>query len=283
MDSNLENLIKNNRDIPKNFVELKDVFGDGNCYFRVLSLYYTDDQNNYQIFQQIIYESAKRNKSEFASFFHDDESQIDEVLENMKYDNYIETIKKDGFYARNLEIALSSIIFKLNISLYIETDENKNEYKHFTNIWYDINDKNYEIILILFSNNNHYSLLSYFNKDNKGNDKNNINTFNDLTNSNIKFNKTNYENKKNFIINNNKLCSIKNNVNYYDNIYNYLLSYNLNTINGKTNWKKVFYPKELKDKNIKKTLLDKRRQNFRITCSNYILKENNNLYYKKKY
>ena len=49
MDSNLENLIKNNRDIPKNFVELKDVFGDGNCYFRVLSLYYKDDQNNYHI------------------------------------------------------------------------------------------------------------------------------------------------------------------------------------------------------------------------------------------
>lgn len=68
----------------------------------------------------------------------------------MKYDNYIEKIKKDGFHAGNSQITLANIIFKLNISLYKLSDEKENEYKHFTNIWYEINDKNYELILIFF-------------------------------------------------------------------------------------------------------------------------------------
>ena len=38
----------------------------------------------------------------------------------MKIDNYIEEIKNDKFYAGNIELAVSSILFNLNISLYIE-------------------------------------------------------------------------------------------------------------------------------------------------------------------
>ena len=40
--------------------------------------------------------------------------------------------------------------------------------------------------------------------------------------------------------------------------------------------------KEINNKTIKKSLLDKRRQNFRIHVLYYILKDNNNLYYRKK-
>ena len=143
MDTNLESIIKNNKDIPKKYVQLKEVNGDGNCFYRVLARYYTDDQNNHNIFRQIIYESAKVNKEEFKLFFKDDESQIDEVLVNMKYDNYVEEIKRDGFYAGILELGLASIIFKLNISVYVITEQNTNVYKHYTNIWFDINNKTY--------------------------------------------------------------------------------------------------------------------------------------------
>ena len=74
-----------------------------------------------------------------------------------------------------------------------------------------------------------------------------------MANSKINLKRENFKKNKNFISNNNnKLCSIKNNIDYYDNICNYLLSYKINTINGKTNWKKIFYPKELKDNNLKK-------------------------------
>ena len=75
---------------------------------------------------------------------------------NIKYDNYIEEIKNDKFFAGNFEIAISSLLFDLNISIYKLEDESNNEYTHFTNIWKDINNKNFSLLLVLFENNNHY-------------------------------------------------------------------------------------------------------------------------------
>ena len=37
----------------------------------------------------------------------------------MKIENYIEEIKNDQFFADNIELAISSILFNLNKSLYI--------------------------------------------------------------------------------------------------------------------------------------------------------------------
>ena len=200
----------------------------------------------------------------------------------MKYDNYVEEIKRNRFYAVILEFGLESIIFKLNISVYISNEQNNNVYKHFTNIWCDISDKNYNIILIFYSNNNHYDLLTSYKEACKSKGKNILANYKNISNDKITFNKVKFTKNYKFNFNNNKLYSIKKNCYYYDNILNYLLSYKINTINGKTNWRKIVYPKELNDKSIKKSLLDKRRQNFRTTCSNFILKDNNNLYYRKK-
>jgi hypothetical protein len=83
------------------------------------------------------------------------------------------------------------------------------------------------------------------------------------------------------IISDNKICSINGDKNYYENVYNYLASFNANTINGKTKWKNILYPDDLFKKEDKKTLKDKRRRAFRNKCSNYIL-INNKLYYKKQ-
>lgn len=42
----------------------------------------------------------------------------------MKYENYIELIKNEGFFAGNIEMGTASILFNLNISFY-KLDENK--------------------------------------------------------------------------------------------------------------------------------------------------------------
>jgi hypothetical protein len=59
-----------------------------------------------------------------------------------------------------------------------------------------------------------------------------------------------------------------------------MASKNINSKEGKKNWKKLIYPKDIFDANDSKILKDKRRQNYRITCSNYKL-INNTLYYGK--
>ena len=78
----------------------------------------------------------------------------------MKRENYIEKIKNDQFFAGNIELAVSSILFNLNISLYINENEEDNYYTHYMNIWKDINDESNEIMIVLFSNDEHYYLLS---------------------------------------------------------------------------------------------------------------------------
>ena len=61
----------------------------------------------------------------------------------------------------------------------------------------------------------------------------------------ININKEKIDIKKEILIKNNKLCSYSygKDKDYYDNIYNYIVSIEINTKEGKTNWKKVVYPK----------------------------------------
>ena len=57
----------------------------------------------------------------------------------------------------NIEIAIASILFILNISLYELINETDTSYTHYTNIWKDINDPSFEIMVVLFSNHNNFS------------------------------------------------------------------------------------------------------------------------------
>ena len=80
------------------------------------------------------------------------------------------------------------------------------------------------------------------------NDKNNFININEIKNLyKPKAENLNLEKLKENLINKNKLCGIKNNNLYYDNIYNYLISFEINTTNNKTKWKNVLYPKDILD------------------------------------
>lgn len=43
--------------------------GDGNCYFRTLSLYFTQAQPYYEFFREQIYNGAKENLNDIKEFF----------------------------------------------------------------------------------------------------------------------------------------------------------------------------------------------------------------------
>ena len=78
----------------------------------------------------------------------------------------------------------------------------------------------------------------------------------------------------------NAYVKIKDNINYYDDIYNFLFSKKRNTKEyNKINWKNVIYPAELN--NIKeKVKKDKKKQNFRELANKYVLDNNNVLFIK---
>ena len=139
MTEEIISLIKNNQDIPKNQIKLHYINKDGNCWYRLLSKYYTNDEKYYKTFRQIIFESAKNNKELLAPFFLNSEEGVDNVIINIKLEHYIDKIREDSFYAGNIELAISSIIFNLNISIYTSENDEDTVYKHFTNIWKNIN------------------------------------------------------------------------------------------------------------------------------------------------
>ena len=159
MENTILSLIKVNANIPRNLIKVIEIKKDGTCSYRTLSLFFTGDENEYKI-QAINLWSSKNNKTLFTAFFLPPEEGLDDIIVNRKYDNYIEEIKQDGFYAGNIELAITYILFNLNISVYRLLNDQDTIYTHYTNIWKDINDKKYKFILILFSGNNHYLLMT---------------------------------------------------------------------------------------------------------------------------
>ena len=58
----------------------------------------------------------------------------------MKIENYIEEIKNDQFFAGNIELAASSILFNLNISLYINENARRDSMFYTFVSGYSVND-----------------------------------------------------------------------------------------------------------------------------------------------
>lgn len=98
------------------------------------------------------------------------------------------------------------------------------------------------------------------NKDNT----NKINNFNLNFRDNILNNKSL---KESFF--SNKYVKVNEQYSYYEDIFNYLKSFKINTEeNNKTKWKNAIYPK-LYEEDEKKSIEDKKRHNFRIKYNSY--------------
>ena len=275
-------LIINHKKLDKDLFEVKDVDGDGNCYFRTLSLHFTQEQSYYQFFREQIYNAAKENLKDLKEFFISDEK--DEIIGNNKIEGYVNKIKDNYFFAGNIEIYITTKIFNLNIVVYerSNTNEDFTQYALFT-----LGTSTKEFILINFENHNHYNLLI------EKIIKVDINTFDKnkaaINQNDFKFNKTDeniipklyFQSEKNK--DNSIYIYLGNNKNYYENLYRYLLSYEkakFVTIDKETriHWDKLQYPKDLFNVSTKQKIKDKKKYNYRMKALNYTI-ENKILYF----
>ena len=95
--SDIYTKIKEHKEISKDLLEINNVERDGNCFYRTLSLYFTNDEMHYAFFREQIYSAAKNNIIELKEFFIEDKN--DPILANNKIEAYIDQIKENKFFA----------------------------------------------------------------------------------------------------------------------------------------------------------------------------------------
>ena len=272
-----ENL-KNHKPLKKDLVNEYEVIGDGNCYYRVLSLYFTNDESYFNFFREQIYFSAKDNINLLKEFFINDKN--DEILCDNKLKGYINKIKDNKFFAGNIEIYLTTKIFDINIALY-KYDSSINEFTQISFFGTESSSKEY--LIINYVNNSHYNLLKLkLNSNKKMNYQNNTKEIQEkkFNNNNINTNLSPriYSKDIDYKLKN-VLINVGENINYYDDVFNYLISLEKSKYTTKNNevhihWSNLQYPKDLCNNNLSQKAIDKKKYNYRKKAKNYILESN---------
>jgi len=130
------------------------VSGDGNCFFRSLSMCLEYNEDNHLYYRNLIYEFIKKNKDDLKNFFPilDNESEENYLK---RYNTFIESIKIDGNFAGDYEISAASIALDKEIIIYRKGYTGLELINNFT----FNNNNNQEKIYLIYKNNNHFNPL----------------------------------------------------------------------------------------------------------------------------
>ena len=168
------NISLNNKENKENYINLreneyivKEIAKDGNCFYRTLSYYFREREDDYKEFRNLISEYIMNNQEKYIPFITDDQISINsEFIDNIEYINkkkkeyiidYGKNVSKNGTFAGDIEINTACLIFNCNIRLYIMGDGIYTLFNEFNN---NLNSLSViDNINILFINNNHFNLL----------------------------------------------------------------------------------------------------------------------------
>ena len=167
---NTSKTLFNNQIYENEFFDIIPIIGDGNCFYRAISYYFNKDENQYPNLRNTTYNYVKNNLTQFYEYCYVENNtyyiDIEEEQKVHKYilDDYVENIKKNGFFAGFIEINAMSIL--INRPIIILENINFDNIKFFYNKlshFYNNEITKYEIkdyIFINFINKDHYQLLN---------------------------------------------------------------------------------------------------------------------------
>ena len=215
---------------------IKDIYPDGNCFYRSISYFYRETEEDYAEFREMITLYMEKNIDSYINYIALEELNIEnEDIDNedlikakkIQYlQEYIDTAKNNGTYAGDIEISTSAILFGCNIRIYTQGNNCYNLLNEFNNQNPNDNIYDKDIINLLFINNNHFQLLMKKNYKKNTLINNIIKTsnlkdlFKNITNSNSRII---LEKDKDSIIKQNKYVNYhrENCKNYYNEIFDY--------------------------------------------------------------
>ena len=132
----LYHYIINKEYLPKEYIEEIEINPDGNCFYNNLSYFYTGKEVYHRFFRMLIYIYIKENED---SIIINSPYILIDGDKNIDTDKYIENIKKDTFYAGDMELSNCIKIFDLNIAIYIK-ENNTDSYKYKFLLYFSNND-----------------------------------------------------------------------------------------------------------------------------------------------
>ena len=152
-----------------NFFEIKKITGDGNCFFRSISYYLNHTEEMHYSLRNTVYLFVKENITKFYEYCYVEEDiyYIDivegEKIHKYILDEYVDKIKKDGFFSGFIEINAAATIINRPIII-LENLKFLNSYIFFNKVALFNNNENEifnleDIIFINYVNKNHYQLL----------------------------------------------------------------------------------------------------------------------------
>jgi len=138
--------------ITKDIIDIKNVEGDGNCFYRAISQFLFGDESFHQkIREEIFKEAQKREKNDLKEI---------SLLENtdLSATNYINNIQFDGGFAGDYEISIAHKLYNINIAVYRFKDDNDLSFIRFYN---DKGKNKKDLLILIYINDNHYQLAYY--------------------------------------------------------------------------------------------------------------------------
>ena len=148
--------VLNHENLSRDIINIKNVEGDGNCFYRVISQFLFNNELFHQKIRNEIYEKAEnRGKNDLKGI---------NLLENvdLSASKYINNIQFNGGFAGDYEISIAHKLYSINIAAYRFKNDDELSFIKFYN---DDGNNNRNLLILIYKNDNHYQLAYYKKKE----------------------------------------------------------------------------------------------------------------------
>ena len=123
VNSDLKELISDNKNLPVSKINLIPITGDGNCFYRCVSYFFINDEEGYEEIKAIIIEWIEHNYNQYLDFFGDDENNYLSIEEIAKRE--LDYIKLKDSWGSDYTISITCLIFNINNAVYVFNGSNE--------------------------------------------------------------------------------------------------------------------------------------------------------------
>ena len=153
--SKFYNCVQNGLNIPIVSSNIYLVEGDGNYFYRCLSVFLYGRIDYFDVLRKAVITFCKKNKEEIIEFRKEVEIRNGVFIETKEY---IDSMEKNINWSSDIEITICSYLFCVNIAIYSYCNDGMN-YEYVNSYLYDENNLNYPLMIMSNEKLDHFHLI----------------------------------------------------------------------------------------------------------------------------